>query len=337
MTMQTTKAHRNGPRRSRKSRGPSAARPLQAEMFSLSDDGGAADNDAQGHRASQTGRPADDAGQGTVVRHGVSFGSFARAKGRSGHSASALDRSAGPTGRAVVADSLGKFGLRRLSDPRDAMAHSHESAPRSPQAWSARSVRAGESAGEELPPLIPFIVSVGRPRVEPRPASRFTVPTGSVVDTRSDVESGSVLELGSILEGSSVQDEGARSSVRAAPKVRYPLERTASEIRPAPRAVHRMRRARLTTRGHIAVMVLIATVIAGTSAIANASHHGAAPVAATQEVVVHPGDTLESVASRFASPSDRADLVALIRAANGLSGSTDMPLPAGDYLIVPAN
>ncbi len=337
MTMQTTKAHRNGPRRSRKSRGTSAAQPVQAEMFSVSDDGGALDHDAQGSRGSQTGRPAAGAGQGGALRHGVSFGSFARAKTHSGHSAPAFDRSVRPTGRAAVTDSLSRFGLRRLSDPRGAVAHSDESLPATSPAKSTRRVRAARSEGEELPPLIPFIVSGGRSRADARPASRFAVPTGAVVDTRVALDAGTVLELGSILEAPFGRDEGGSSSAHSASKLRSPREPAAFEMPSAPRSLRRMRRSRLTTRGHVAVMVLIATVIAGTSAVANATHPGAAPVAATQEVVVHPGDTVESIASRFASPSDRADLVALIRAANGLSGSTDTPLPAGDYLTVPAN
>lgn len=337
MTMQTTNAHRNGPHRGRKSRRASAARPVQAVMFGFPDDGGAADNDAQGHRAIRAGRPADGAARGSAVRHEVSLGSFARAKARYGESAPGPDRAVRRAGRAAVPESLGKFGLRRLSDPRGGGAHSHESAQKTTQAQSGRGVRAGQSAGEELPPLIPFVVSEDRPGARSHAMSRFAVPSGSVLDPRSVLDASPVHESGAVLESFSVLTTSSRLGARSAPEVRYALEPTAAEVRLGPRAARRIRRARLTTRGHIAVMVLIATAIAGTSAVVNASHPGAAPVAAAQEVVVHPGDTVESIASRFASPSDRADLIALIRAANGLSGSTDTPLPAGDYLIVPAN
>ncbi|PRZ43635.1 LysM domain-containing protein [Antricoccus suffuscus] len=325
MTMQTTKAHRNGPHRNRKSGRAAAARPAQAEMFALSEDGDVVGSGAE-ERADRASRAQPDVRRGAAVGHRASFGSFSRAKVRVEPPAPAIGLSTRSGGREEVSGALAKFGLRRLGGSADSVSRLDESTPPSSRVESARGSGVDDAAGEELPPLVPSVVSTCRADARSRRVSRFAVPLGG----RSDVQLAAETHVGL---GARVEVLGARVEAQAARNLESTMIPVAADVRPVTRAA---RRARLTVRGHIAVMVLIATVIAGASALVNASGAGTAPVAATQEVLVKPGDTVGSIASRFAAPAHRADLVALIRAANGLSGSVDAPLPAGDYLIVPA-
>lgn len=343
MTMQNTKAHRNGPHRSRKSRRAPAAQVGQAahaeqsEMFSVSAECG------RSERVGQSGRPveadcrASDRQRKSPVPGRASFGSFARAQA---HGACVPTVPAWPAGREVVPDSLRRFGLRRLDRPGGAAARPDESAPMGPRVLPGSGLRLGESTGEQLPPLTPRVISAVRPRTTAAAASRFVVPERPGVEERLAVKERPAVEERSDSNQRSASRVRRSSSVRTTlVSVRTAMVADAPAVISAERGTRRLQRARVTTRGHIAVVVLVATAIAGASALANASHAApgaAAPAAASQDVLVHSGDTVESIASKFAPAADRADLVALIRAANGLSGSTDAPLAAGDYLIVPA-
>jgi len=89
---------------------------------------------------------------------------------------------------------------------------------------------------------------------------------------------------------------------------------------------------RLTRRGR-AVLVLLALLLAGLGVVSAAPASQAAdPVGPAPTVVVKPGDTLWSIASRCAPGRDPFATIDEIRRLNGLSGYT---VPAGMRLTLP--
>lgn len=125
---------------------------------------------------------------------------------------------------------------------------------------------------------------------------------------------------------------------------------TNSIIAPAPYAAVRsarasglpeeFRTARLTRRGRALVNLtlgsLLAAVVVATAvriaAAATAEPIGADAAPATVTVVVQPGDSLWSIATRLNTPEDPRKIVGEIRALNQLASSRIMP---GDVLVIP--
>lgn len=101
-----------------------------------------------------------------------------------------------------------------------------------------------------------------------------------------------------------------------------------------------IRTARLTRRGHILVKGVLGSALAAvvaatavriaTAATSEPTRLDAPP--ATVTVVVQPGDTLWSIASRLNTPEDPREIVSEIKEVNQLASSRIMP---GDVLIVP--
>ena len=89
---------------------------------------------------------------------------------------------------------------------------------------------------------------------------------------------------------------------------------------------------RLTRRGR-AVLVLLTLLLAGLGVVSAAPAGRAAdPVGPAPTMVVKPGDTLWSIASRYAPGRDPFAAIDEIRRLNGLSGYT---VPAGMRLTLP--
>ncbi len=101
-----------------------------------------------------------------------------------------------------------------------------------------------------------------------------------------------------------------------------------------------IRTARLTRRGRILVKGVLGSALAAvvaatavriaTAATSEPTRLDAPP--ATVTVVVQPGDTLWSIASRLNTPEDPREIVSEIKEVNQLASSRIMP---GDVLIVP--
>ena len=89
---------------------------------------------------------------------------------------------------------------------------------------------------------------------------------------------------------------------------------------------------RLTRRGR-AVLIALALLLAALAVLFTAPASQAAdPVGSPPTVVVHPGDTLWSIASRYAPRSDPFAVIDDIRRLNGLSDYTIQP---GQRLALP--
>ncbi|GAB3299270.1 hypothetical protein EK0264_17745 [Epidermidibacterium keratini] len=122
----------------------------------------------------------------------------------------------------------------------------------------------------------------------------------------------------------------ARESLRSAERATQAAKPARQGAAPATRRS----RVRLTLRGRLAVVALIAGAIAGTSALAGADRPQTIPVA---EVQVAAGDTVSSIAAQAAGGRDVAEVAAAIQAANGLAGSADAPLEPGLVIVVPGS
>jgi len=89
---------------------------------------------------------------------------------------------------------------------------------------------------------------------------------------------------------------------------------------------------RLTRRGR-AVLIALALLLAAIAVLFTAPASQAAdPVGSPPTVVVHPGDTLWSIASRYAPRGDPFAVIDDIRRLNGLPGYTIQP---GQRLALP--
>ena len=89
---------------------------------------------------------------------------------------------------------------------------------------------------------------------------------------------------------------------------------------------------RLTRRGR-AVVILLALLLAGVGVLLAASASQAAdPAGPPRSVVVRSGDTLWSIAARYAPGGDPFATIDQIRRLNGLSGYT---VPVGVRLVLP--
>lgn len=92
------------------------------------------------------------------------------------------------------------------------------------------------------------------------------------------------------------------------------------------------RHVRLTRRGRVVVIALLVGVLAGLFAIVSPPGQAAHPSGSHQVAVVQPGDTLWSIAERYAPGRDRFSTIAEIRRLNGLDGYT---VHAGQHLVLP--
>ena len=111
--------------------------------------------------------------------------------------------------------------------------------------------------------------------------------------------------------------------------------------RPAPRPAQRSARpaaVHLTTRGYLAVLVLLVLVVLGAFAIGRAASSHAteqvgSPGPAPTQRTVQQGDTLWSIAREVAPDRDPRDVVAQIRRLNHLSSAS---VQAGRQILLPA-
>lgn len=95
-------------------------------------------------------------------------------------------------------------------------------------------------------------------------------------------------------------------------------------------------RLRLTRRARMLVAVALAAAIAGGAYLTQQA--SVDPLAqAPSSVVVQPGDTLYSIATRVAPDADPRDVVARIRVANDLTPSEVGALAPGDTLVIPTD
>lgn len=93
----------------------------------------------------------------------------------------------------------------------------------------------------------------------------------------------------------------------------------------------RRSRVRLTRRGRLVVTVLVMLLATGVGLLISTSGRAASP---PQAVRVQPGDTLWSIADRYAGSHDPVGEIEQIRHLNHLSGSTIYP---GQILLVPVS
>jgi hypothetical protein len=89
---------------------------------------------------------------------------------------------------------------------------------------------------------------------------------------------------------------------------------------------------RLTRRGRIVVLALLVGLLVGFFAAVAPPGGAAAPVGDRQVAVVQPGDTLWSIAERYAPGRDRFETIAEIQRLNGLADYTVHP---GQHLVLP--
>jgi LysM repeat protein len=80
------------------------------------------------------------------------------------------------------------------------------------------------------------------------------------------------------------------------------------------------------------VVALLVGLLVGVFAIASPPGRAANPSGTHRVAVVQPGDTLWSIAERYAPGSDRLETIAEIRRLNGLRDTTVHP---GQHLVLP--
>jgi LysM repeat protein len=89
---------------------------------------------------------------------------------------------------------------------------------------------------------------------------------------------------------------------------------------------------RLTRRGRLVLLVLLLAVAGFGALLAASTSEAAAPAGPAPTVVVRPGDTLWSIAERYAPGPDPFATIERIRQLNGLTGYT---VQAGQKLVLP--
>jgi LysM domain len=94
----------------------------------------------------------------------------------------------------------------------------------------------------------------------------------------------------------------------------------------------RQPRLRLTRRGRVVLVVLIALLAAGLAAALSTAARAADPAGPPAVAVVQPGDTLWSVAARHRPSADPFSVIEEIRRLNGLDGYVVHP---GQALALP--
>jgi hypothetical protein len=92
------------------------------------------------------------------------------------------------------------------------------------------------------------------------------------------------------------------------------------------------RQLRLTRRGRIIILLLVAVAVYGAFGLGRASAGGATPATHAASVVVQPGDSLWSIAVRARPESDPRDVVGEMKSLNHLSSSD---LAVGQRLRLP--
>jgi LysM domain len=88
----------------------------------------------------------------------------------------------------------------------------------------------------------------------------------------------------------------------------------------------------LTRRGRVVVIALLVGLLVGIFAILSPPGRAANPSGSHPVAVVQPGDTLWSIAERYAPGRDRFETIAEIQRLNGLAGYTVHP---GQHLVLP--
>jgi len=101
----------------------------------------------------------------------------------------------------------------------------------------------------------------------------------------------------------------------------------ASRIRPASGPV------RLTRRGRVVLLVLLLAIATAVAGLVAAPGQAAERPGAAATVVVHPGDTLWSIARRYEPRRDPFETIDDIRRLNGIEDFTVHP---GERLIMPS-
>jgi hypothetical protein len=89
---------------------------------------------------------------------------------------------------------------------------------------------------------------------------------------------------------------------------------------------------RLTRRGRLVVLVLLLVLVGGLTALAAAPGEASGRPAARATTVVRPGDTLWSIARRYAPARDTFETIDEIRRLNGI---TDYTVHPGQQLALP--
>jgi LysM domain len=89
---------------------------------------------------------------------------------------------------------------------------------------------------------------------------------------------------------------------------------------------------RLTRQGRLALLVLLLVVMAWLTAFAATRGEASGPAGAPATTVVRPGDTLWSIAQRYAPARDPFETIDEIRRLNGI---TDYTVQPGQRLALP--
>ncbi|MEZ5116407.1 MAG: LysM peptidoglycan-binding domain-containing protein [Candidatus Nanopelagicales bacterium] len=110
-----------------------------------------------------------------------------------------------------------------------------------------------------------------------------------------------------------------------------PTPRTARTPRPAP--VRLTRRGRLVALAVLTLLAVTSVLLLGRVGAVAEAPTGAVPPAATELVVVQPGETLWSIAEAVDPQADPRETVERLRSLNGLEGSLVVP---GQPIVVPA-
>jgi hypothetical protein len=119
-------------------------------------------------------------------------------------------------------------------------------------------------------------------------------------------------------------------TVRESPPIPLLGAHSAAMRRPARRPVRPP--VRLTGQGRIVVVGLLVGLLAGFSAIASSPGEAVNRPGDRRVAVVLPGDTLWSIAVRYAPGRDRFEAIAEIRRLNRLE---DYTIHAGQHLVLP--
>src|SRR6266487_965633 len=82
---------------------------------------------------------------------------------------------------------------------------------------------------------------------------------------------------------------------------------------------------RLTRRGRLVLLALLVALALSVVALAAVPGDAAAPPGGNPVVVVQPGDTLWSIAAKYAPARDRFELIDQIRRLNGVTDYTVQP------------
>jgi Tfp pilus assembly protein FimV len=89
---------------------------------------------------------------------------------------------------------------------------------------------------------------------------------------------------------------------------------------------------RLTRRGRVVLLALLLALVGGLAVLVGSAGNAADPAGPAPTVVVKPGDTLWSIAARYAPAGDAFVTIDQIRRLNGMP---DYTVHAGETLVLP--